>query len=190
MKHRLLYAEQIWRQQRWYVYILIALGIAVTIFLFASGQWHLNQSSIIWMSYVPAGLILAALLSYYRLRSYVLATDSGLVISRLFRSYRVEWDLVRSSRVLPLNNHFLDDRKKLVRPVNRALLDRPAVFVKLRDDPRTERLASQLGKQYADGDVLALSVEDADRLHLEITTRVPERTAANLGGQRRRKRKS
>jgi len=188
LKYPTLYAEQIWRQQRYYVVILMLLGAGVSLFLVLSHRWHFDQPSLIWLSYIPAGLMLAGALTFYRRRSYVQATDPGLRISRLTKSVVIEWDLVRSARVQPLGMHFQDTRKKLIRPFSRPLLERPAVFIRLRDDPRAKTISGRLGTQYVGVDTIALPVADADRLSTEIASRLPDRLGQNLGGQRRRKR--
>ncbi len=46
----------------------------------------------------------------------------------------------------------------------------------------------KLGRQLASPDAVAIPVPDPDALSWEISSRLPERAGANLGGQRRRRR--
>jgi len=183
-----LHAEQVWRQMRWYAVGLIVLGIATTVIPVVSRSWHFDRTSLLWLSYVPAGLMVVGMLTFYRRRCYIQATDRGLVISVLFRRVTIDWDLIRSVRVQPLGGHFQEGRKKLIRPISRALMNRPAVFVRLKDDPRAGRLPRQLGRQLATSEMVALPVKAADPLCAEIASRLPERSGLNLGGQKRRNR--
>ncbi|HEY7201103.1 MAG TPA: hypothetical protein VIC57_12850, partial [Candidatus Dormibacteraeota bacterium] len=116
-------------------------------------------------------------------------TDAGLRVSNLLRSHLIDYDLVRSVRVQKLEMHFQDKRKRYVRPISRPLLPRDALFVRLRaDDPRVVELRRRLGSQLASEDTVALPIPDPDTMAWEVTSRLPERTGVNLGGQRRRKR--
>src|SRR5207253_7129270 len=128
-------------------------------------------------------------LLYYRRRSRVEVTDEGLRIGLLLSDLLLEYDLVRSVRVQPLDRHFQDSRKKLVRPISRPLMPRPALYVRLKGDPdRLARIRKKLGSQLYADDTVALPVPDPDALSWEITARLPERAGVNLGGRRRRKR--
>jgi hypothetical protein len=143
----------------------------------------------IFFAYVPAGLLLGAGLLYYRWRSRVEVADEGLRIGLLLSDVLVEYELVRAVRVQPLDRHFQESRRKLIRPVSRALMPRPALFVRLKGDPaRLAFIRKKLGSQIYADDTIAFPVPDPDALSWEITARLPERVGVNLGGRRRRKR--
>ena len=148
-----------------------------------------NSLNWIFFAYIPAGLLLGGGLLYYRWRSQVEVTDQGVKIGNLFSQVLIEYEMVRSARVQPLDRHFQESRKRMIRPISRPLMPKPALFLRLRGDP--DRLASirrKLGAQLYADETIALPVSDPDALSWEITARLPERVGVNLGGRRRRKR--
>lgn len=189
LRQPILYAEEMWRRQRMWVLLLVALGIVMSVVTLVTRRGGFDINSEIWLAYIPCGLLFGGLLMLYRQRSYAEVSDEGLVVSSLLRTTRIGFDVIRGVRVQKLELHFQDARKRYVRPVSRPLLEKNAVFVRLRaDDDRLPELRRRLGTQLASDEWLALPVGDPDAMAWEITSRLPERTGVNLGGQRRRKR--
>jgi hypothetical protein len=92
--------------------------------------------------------------------------------------------------VQPLKLAFLDKRKRLVAPMMRPLLERPALFLRLRNDESSmAAIRKKLGARLVFDDMIALPLKDADAVSWEISSRLPERLGQNQGGGRRRKRR-
>ena len=178
-----------WRNQRLWVFLLVVAGVVVSPTMLVLNHFRFDSNIAVFLLYLPLGLLYGAALLFYRYRSAVEVTGDGLRVSRLVRSVVIGYDLVRSARVQKLETHFQERRKRLVRPMNRELIPKDALFVRLRaEDPRTDEIRRQLGSQLVADDTLAVPVPDPDAMAWEITSRLPERTGVNLGGQRRRKR--
>ena len=190
MRQPILYAYEMWRRQRLWVVFLLVVGVGATVATLVSPQLRASSNlNWIFFAYIPAGLLLGAGLLYYRWRSQVEVTDEGVKIGNLFSQVLIEYEMVRSARVQPLDRHFQESRKRMIRPISRPLMPKPALFLRLRGDP--DRLASirrKLGAQLYADETIALPVSDPDALSWEITARLPERVGVNLGGRRRRKR--
>jgi len=189
LRQPILYAELMWRNQRLWVLMLVLAGLVVSPAMFILQHEQFNSNTAIFLLYLPLGLLYGAAMLYYRQRSALQVTESGLKVSRLIRSVVIGYDLIRTVRVQKLETHFLEGRKRLIRPLNRPLLPKDALFLRLRaDDPRTAEVRRQLGSQLVADDVVAIPIPDPDAMAWEVSSRLPERTSANLGGQRRRKR--
>jgi hypothetical protein len=68
-------------------------------------------------------------------------------------------------------------------------MPKPALFIRLRgDEAQLAQLRKKLGAQLVAGDTVALPLPDPNAMSWEVSSRLPERTGVNLGGQRRRKR--
>jgi hypothetical protein len=189
MRQPILYANELWKRQRLWALVLVVVGTLMSGFILVSGRGQLAGTSWVWLLYAPCGLLYGGLLLYYRWRSYVQITDAGLKMSNLLSTLVIEYDRIRLVRVQPLERHFEESRRRLVRPINRPLLKTPALFLRLRgDEAQVAAITKKLGKQLASEDTIALPIPDPDAMAWELSSRLPERTAANLGGQRRRKR--
>jgi hypothetical protein len=193
LRQPILYAQEMWRRQRlWMVFLLVVgVGASVATLVYPPLRTNRSGSSLNWIffAYIPAGLLLGGGLLYYRWRSRVEVTDDGLKIGNLFSEVFIEYELVRTVRVQPLDRHFQDTRKRLIRPVSRPLMPRPALFIRLKgDEGRLAFIKKKLGAQLYADETIALPVPDPDALSWEITARLPERAGVNLGGRRRRKR--
>jgi len=189
LRQPILYAELMWRNQRLWVLMLVLAGLVISPAMFILNHGRLDSNTGVFLLYLPLGLLYGAAMLFYRQRSALEVRDDGLVIHRLVRSIVVPYDLIRNTRLQKLETHFLEGRKRLVRPVSRPLMQKDALFVRLRgDDPRTAELRRVLGSQLIADDTLAVPVPDPDAMSWEITSRLPERTSVNLGGQRRKKR--
>ena len=185
----ILYADQMWRQQRFFAAFLIVVGIAMTAILVYNGQLF-RSSNYIWLLYVPSGILLGAAFLYYRWRSYVEAQDAGLKFSTLFSSVFVDYDSIRLVKVQPLSVAFQDRRSRMVVRAMKPLLDKPALFVRLRgDEEQVALIVKRLGARIAYDDTIAVPVPDADAAAWSISSHLPERIGQNLGGGKRRKRR-
>ena len=189
LRQPILYAELMWRNQRLWVLMLVVAGLVISPAMFILDHGRFNSNTAIFLLYLPLGLLYGAAMLYHRQRSAVEATDDGLKVSRLIRSVVIGYDLIRSVRVQKLELHFQEGRKRLIRPINRPLMTKDALFLRLRaDDPRMGEVRRQLGSQVVADDTVAIPVPDPDAMAWEVSSRLPERTSVNLGGQRRRKR--
>ena len=188
-KQPILYADQLWRQQRFFAGALIAIGIGMTALLLSRGQL-LQTSNLIWAIYIPSGFVLGGAFLLYKYRSFIEPLDDGLKVSALRSSVLIDYGDIRSVKVQPLKLAFLDKRKRMVAPMMRPLLEKPALFLRLRnDEPSMAALRKTLGARIVYDDMLALPLKDADAVSWDISSRLPERLGQNQGGGRRRKRR-
>jgi len=192
VRQPILYAEEMWRRQRFWALILVVAGVVASSFLLLNGKTRtLDQGTLIWLLYIPSGLLLGGILLYYRRRSYVQAGDENLRVSNLLSAVDIDYGLVRGVRVQPLSSAFQETyRRKHQHPMAKPYLAKPALFIRLRkDDPATLALVRKLGPRLAYEDTIALPIPDPDAFAWEISSRLPDRLGQNLGGKRRRKRK-
>jgi hypothetical protein len=189
LRQPILYAEELWRRQRLWAVLLLAVGVlfpAATLFY---PPLRAGSSNWVFYLYLPAGLLLGGGGLYYRWRSQIHVADEGITIRTLFSHVFIEYDMVRSVRVQPLDRHYQEARKRLVRAQFRPLLTRPALYLRLKgEEARLAYIAKKLGRQLYADETIALPVPDPDSLSWEVSARLPERVGTNLGGQRRRKR--
>jgi len=184
----ILYAEQWWLRQRFFAFFLIGAGVVASGYLY----WQLHRlagSNLVWLLYIPSGALMLGILVFYRWRAFLEPRSQGLHVSGLLKSVTIGWDVIRNARVQPLQAHFDGTRKRYITPMVRPLLDKPALYVRLKATP--EQLAyvrSQVGDRLLDGEVLALPVPDPDKAAWEIGSHLPEKAGpgANQGGGRRR----
>jgi hypothetical protein len=191
LRQPILYAHEMWRRQRLWVIFLLVVGVAASVATLVYPQLRSDRNSLNWIffAYIPAGLLLGGGMLYYRWRSRVEVTDDGVRIGNLLSHVLIEYELIRTVRVQPLDRHFQETRKRLVRPISRPLMPRPALYLRLKgDEARLAFIRKKLGAQLYADDTIALPVPDPDALSWEITARLPERAGVNLGGRRRRKR--
>jgi hypothetical protein len=185
----ILYAEQLWRQQRFFAGALIAIGIGMTALLIYRGEL-MQTSNLIWAAYIPSGFLLGGAFLLYKYRSFIEPLDEGLKVSALRSTVVIDYDDIRSVKVQPLKLAFLDKRKRMVAPMMRPLLERPALFLRLRNDESSmAAIRKKLGARLVFDDMIALPLKDADAVSWEISSRLPERLGQNQGGGRRRKRR-
>jgi hypothetical protein len=188
-RQQILYADQLWRQQRFFAGFLVAVGIGMTALLFFKGQLT-QTTNLIWLMYIPSGLLLGGGFLLYKWRSFVEPQDDGLKVSALRSSVLIDYDSIRSVKVQPLKLAFQDNRKRMVAPMMKPLLERPALFVRLRyDDSSMAAIKKTLGARVVYDDMIALPVRDADSVSWDISSRLPDRLGQNQGGGRRRKRR-
>ena len=93
-------------------------------------------------------------------------------------------------KVQPLSVAFQEKRRSKVARIYKPLLDKPALFVRVRgDDDELALIKKKLGSRLFYDDTIAMPVPDADAASWEITSRLPYRLGQNQGGGRRRKRR-
>jgi hypothetical protein len=185
----ILYADQLWRQQRFFAGFLVAVGVGMTGLLLYRGQLT-TTANMIWLLYIPSGLLLGGGFLFYKYRSFAEPLDDGLKVSALRSSVLIPYENIRSVKVQPLSLAFLDKRKRMVAPMMKSLMDKPALFLRLRsDESELAAIKKTLGGRVAYDDMIALPLKDADALSWEISSRLPDRLGQNQGGGRRRKRR-
>ena len=188
-RHGILYAHHLWRQQRFFAGFLVAVGVGMTALLLYKGQLT-STSNLIWALYIPSGLLLGGGFLYYRWRSHVEPQENGLKISTLFSHVMIDYDSIRNVKVQSLNMHFLEKRKRMVAPMMKQIIDKPAVFIRLRGtEEELAAIRKRLGARLMHEDTIAVPVNDHDAAAWAITSRLPERIGQNQGGGRRRKRR-
>ena len=198
-RHQNLYAQQMWRQQRFFAGFLVAVGVVMTGILIYqhqlitfddAGHVVYHGTNLIWLMYVPTGLLLGGAFLLYRQRSHVQPLEDALKISTLMSSVRIDYDTIRSVKVQQLNAHFQDKRRRMVVGMMKPLIDKPALFIRLRGtDEEIAAIQKQLGSRLMYEDTIAIPVPDADAVAWEISSHLPERLGQNQGGGKRRKRR-
>jgi hypothetical protein len=191
-RHQNLYAHHLWQQQRFFAGLLLAAGLVATGIAVYQHQLFSPAFSV-WLVYIPTGILLGAAIFIYRWRSNVRVTDAGVKISSLLSSVVIDYDSIRWVKALPLRQHFQDRRSKMIAPIMKQHIDKPAVFIKVRgDEAQLKTIKKNLGifrSRLMDEETIAIPVPDADSVVWEISSHLPERVGQNQGGARRRKRR-
>ncbi len=191
-RHQNLYAHHLWQQQRFFAGLLVLAGVAATAIAIYQGQLF-SPAFAVWLVYVPTGVLLGGVILLYRRRSNVQVTDSGVKISNMFSSLVLDYDSIRTVKALPLRQHFQERRSRMIAPIMKQHIDKPAVFIKVRgDETELASMKKRLGlfkSRLMNEDVIAIPVPDADAVVWEISSHLPERQGQNQGGARRRKRR-
>src|SRR5258708_10309272 len=178
-----------WRQQRFYAGALVAVGVVATALLAYQGQL-LGPSGAIWLLYIPSGLLLGGAFLLYRRRSHVYVSDDGVRISTMFSSVLLNYDSIRSVKVLRLDTHFQDKRSRKIVPMIKPLIEKPALFIKIRaDEAALAQIQKKLGSRLMDDETIAIPLPDPDKAAWEITSHLPDRIGQNIGGAKRRKKR-
>jgi hypothetical protein len=201
----ILYADQMWRQQRFFAGFLVVIGLLMIGVLIYQGQLSkigtdlslaITKGEIyalgpaVWLLYVPAGFLLGAGFLYYKRRSFVEPIEAGLKVSTLRSTVLIDYDSIRGVRVQPLKLAFTDSRSRIIAPMMKPLLEKPALFVRIKvDDEQSALIQKRLGRRMMYEDTIALPIHDADAVAWEINAHLPERIGQNQGGARRRKKK-
>ena len=73
----------------------------MTALLIYKGQL-LQTTNLIWVAYIPSGLLLGGAFLVYKWRSYVEPLDDGLKVSALRSSVIIDYGDIRSVKVQPL----------------------------------------------------------------------------------------
>ena len=188
-RQRILYAEELWRWQRFYAGLLVVVGI-LAIGVVVYSRQPITSGNIIWLFYAPVGLLLGAAFLIYRWRSYVEPQENGLRVSTLFSNILIDYEDIRMVKVQPLKVAFQDSRRTKIARIMRPLLEKPALFVRVRgDEEQLAAIRKRLGSRLFYEDTIAMPVPDADAASWEIAAKLPYRMGQNLGGGRRRKRR-
>jgi hypothetical protein len=191
-RHQNLYAHHLWLQQRFFAGLLVIAGVVATGIAVYQGQLF-SPSFAIWLIYIPTGLLLGGAILLYRWRSNLRVLDNGVQISSMFSNVLLDYDQIRWVKALPLRQHFQDRRSRMIAPIMKQHIDKPAVFMRVRgDESELADIKKRLGifrTRLMDGDTIAVPVPDADAVVWEISAHLPERLGQNQGGARRRKRK-
>ena len=189
IRQPILYADRMWRQQRFLGALMVVSGAGVTVWM-ASQHLMGTWANALWALYMPAGLLYIGVLLFYKWRSYVEPLEQGLKIGTFRSSVMINYDTIRGVKVQLLKEAFKDRRSKILPPMMRPLLDRPALFVRLRgDEEKVAAIKRGLGGRMFYEDTVMLPVSDADSVAWEITSRLPDRLGQNQGGGKRRKRR-
>jgi hypothetical protein len=191
-RHQNLYADNLWRQQRFFAGLLLVVGVLATGLAIYQHQLF-TPGFAVWIVYIPTGLLLGAAILIFRQRSNVKIEDEGLRISSLLSSVVIDYDSIKSVKALPLRQHFQDKRSRMIAPIMKQHIDQPAVFIRVRgDETELAAIKKRLGifknRLMAD-ETIAIPVPDADAVVWEISSHLPERIGQNQGGKKRRKRR-
>jgi len=192
VRHQVLYAHHLWLQQRFFAGLLLLAGVVATGIAIYQGQLF-SPAFAVWLIYIPTGILLGGAILLYRWRSNLRVLENGVRISSMFSDVVIDYDSIRSVKALPLRQHFQDKRSRMIAPIMKQHIDKPAVFIKVRgDETELARIKKRLGifrSRLMFEDTIAIPVPDADTVVWEISAHLPERIGQNQGGARRRKRK-
>jgi hypothetical protein len=179
-------------QQRFFAGMLVAAGVVATGIAIYQRQIF-SPGYAIWLVYIPTGLALGGGILLYRRRSNLQVLDSGVKISNMLKSVLIDYDSIRSVKALPLRQHFQDGRTRMIAPIMKQHIDKPAVFIKVRgDETELAAIKKNLGvfkSRLMDENTIAVPVPDADAVVWEISAHLPDRVGQNQGGSKRRKRR-
>ena len=193
MKHRILYAEHEWKQQRILAIALIVGGIFFSYQAFATHAKGPVWAIYLPLAYAPAGLLLAGFYFLKRRRQAVEAKDDGVHVGRTFSEHVIPYDAIRTARVLPLRQLVPDGtggRKRYLPPPVKANLDTPSLVLRFQGEPaQIAEYAKWLGSRHIFEGSAVFPVRDPDTAAREIAKHLPEGAGSNLGGARRRGRK-
>jgi len=191
-RHQNLYAHHLWMQQRFFAGLLVVVGLIATGLAVYQRQLF-TPGFAVWLVYVPLGLVLGAGILFFRYRSNLRVQDDGIKISSVLSSVVIDYDSVKSVKALPLRQHFQEKRSRMVAPIMKQHIDKPAVFLRIRgDESELATIKKRLGifrGRLMDEETIAIPVPDADAVVWEINAHLPERLGQNQGGARRRKRR-
>jgi len=191
-RHQVLYAHHLWLQQRFFAGLLLLAGVVATGIAIYQGQLF-SPAFAVWLVYIPTGILLGGAILLYRWRSNLRVLDSGVRIASMFSNVVIDYDAIKSVKALPLRQHFQDKRSRMIAPIMKQHIDKPAVFIKVRgDETELAQIKKRLGifrSRLMYEDTIAIPVPDADTVVWEISAHLPERIGQNQGGARRRKRK-
>jgi hypothetical protein len=191
-RHQNLYAHHLWQQQRFFAGMLLVIGLGFTGYALYRGQLF-TPGYAVWIAYVPAGLGLGLAIYIFRLRNEVRVLDEGVKISSVLSSVTISYDDIRSVKALPLRQHFQDKRSRMIAPIMKQHIDKPALFLRVRgDETELSAIKKKLGifrGRLMYEETIAIPVPDADAVVWEISAHLPERLGQNQGGARRRKRR-
>jgi len=183
----ILYADHEWRQQR----LIIAMLLVACVAFGGQGLVQHQPSQLIWLGYIPMALLWAGFYLVRRRRTYVEAAEDGIRVGRMFGLTTINYDSIRAARVLPLRQLVPDvpagGKKRYLPPAVKANLDTPSLVLRFRGEPeRIAAITKELGSRLVIDGSAAFPLKDAETAAREIGRHLPNQTAGNLGGARRR----
>ena len=191
-RHQNLYAHHLWQQQRFFAGMLIVIGLGFTAFGLYRGQLF-TPGYAVWIAYIPVGVALGGAILLFRRRNHVRVLDEGVKISSALSSVTIDYDSIKSVKALPLKLHFQEKRSKMIAPIMKQHIDKPALFLRVRgNESELAVIKKKLGifrGRLMDDETIAIPVPDADKIVWEISAHLPERLGTNQGGAKRRKRR-
>ncbi|TMC80524.1 MAG: hypothetical protein E6I61_02410 [Chloroflexi bacterium] len=191
-RHQNLYAHHLWMQQRFFAGMLLAVGVIATGLSIYQHQLF-SAGFAVWTVYIPVGILLGGAVLIFRQRSDVRVLDGGVKISSVMSNVVIDYDSIKSVKALPLRQHFQERRSRMIAPIMKQHIDKPAVFLRIRgDETQLAAIKKRLGifrGRLMYEDTIAIPVPDADAVVWEINAHLPERLGQNQGGARRRKRR-
>src|SRR5438874_116023 len=144
-RHQNLYAHHLWMQQRFFAGLLLLAGVVATGIAIYQRQLF-SPAFAVWLVYIPTGLLLGGAILLYRWRSNLKVLDEGVQISSMLTSVTIDYDSIKSVRALPLRQHFQDRRSRMIAPIMKQHIDKPAVFIRVRgDDTQLAAIKRRLG---------------------------------------------
>ena len=171
-------------------FLVVAGVVASSYLLVFTPVKRFDQGTFIWLLYIPSGLLLGGAFLLYRRRSHVQVQEDAVKVSTLFSTVMLPYDSIRSAKALPLRQHFQDRRSRMIAPIMKQYVDKPAVFIRVRgDETELAAMRKKLGSRLMHEDTIAVPVPDADAAAWEISSRLPDRLGQNQGGGKRRKRR-
>jgi hypothetical protein len=192
VRHQNLYAHHLWLQQRFFAALLLGAGVVATGIAIYQHQLF-SPSFSVWLIYIPTGLALGGAILLYRRRSNVQVLEEGVRISSMFTRVLLDYDSIKWVKALPLRQHFQDRRSRMIAPIMKQHIDKPAVFIRVRgDDSELANIKKHLGlfkTRLMNEETIAIPVPDADAAVWEISSHLPDRLGQNQGGGKRRKRR-
>jgi hypothetical protein len=192
IRHQNLYAHHLWQQQRFFAGLLLIVGVIATGISIYQHQLFAPGFAV-WMVYIPVGILLGAAVLIFRQRSSVKVQDDGVKISSVLSNVVIDYDSIKSVKALPLRQHFQERRSRMIAPIMKQHIDKPAVFLRVRgDETQLAAIKKKLGifrGRLMYEDTIAIPVPDADAVVWEINAHLPERLGQNQGGAKRRKRR-
>src|SRR5438309_11435435 len=178
-------------QQRFFAGLLLLAGVVATGVAIYQRQLF-SPAFAVWLVYIPTGLLLGGAILLYRQRSHLQVRDEGVKISNMFNSLVIDYDSIKSVKALPLRQHFQDRRSRMIAPIMKQHIDKPAVFIRVRgDDTQLAAIKRRLGLSKARlmfEDTIAIPVPAADAVAWELSSHLPDRIGQNQDGAKRRKR--
>ena len=135
MRHPILYADQVWRRQRWIVIFALLYAVSSNFWLLYLNHFRLNRETPLYLLFVLLAFLLFAGFQINKQRSYVEVEEDGLRVSRVLRSQLIRFEQIRSVKVLPLRTVTADLPRRSITPAMKQLLDQPSLLIKLQGDP-------------------------------------------------------
>ena len=188
MRYPILYADQEWRQNRTLVLILLALGVGTGAYY---GFVRHDVNGLFGAAYILMAILLGGFYLLRRRRSYVEPAEDGLRIGKLFSTLKIDYDSIRTARVLPLRQVIPDTgKKRYLPPPVRAHLDSQSLVLRFKGEPEQIAAVTRgLGPRHVFENSAVFPVPNPEAAAREVARHLPEGTGSNLGGARRRGRR-